>query len=154
MGRAALLNIVSSYYCHLGNIRFLKSTDHYLNRIFSNIQNSSFPLISAPSLTVWSAPPLPPSMKPRTNMENNFAIISPHNGMAILLRWFWEIQVVTFEEQLMSISSPLSLFRTMGSISRAFKQDMDIPSNIVYLSYSYGHQANCQKCDQVQNIQS
>ena len=45
--------------CHSGNIWILKSTDHYLNKILSMIYNSSFSLISAPSLTIWWAPPLP-----------------------------------------------------------------------------------------------
>lgn len=38
----------------------------------------------------------------------------------------------------MSISSPLSFFRTVGSILWAFKQDMDTPSNVGGLSYSDG----------------
>ena len=80
---------------------------------------------------------LPPSTKPRTIMESSFAIISSHSWMVILLLWFWEIQVVTFEEQLTSISSPLSFFRT-SSILWAFKQDMDTPSNVGGLSYSEG----------------
>lgn len=47
---------------------------------------------------------LPPSTKPRTIVESSFAIIPSHSWMVILLLWFWEIQVVTFEEQLTSIS--------------------------------------------------
>lgn len=41
----------------------------------------------------------------------------------------------------------------MGSISQAFKQDMDIPSNIGSLSYSYGTR-HIAKNETVSNIGS
>lgn len=49
--------------------------------------------------------PPPQSQEPSWS---SFAIIPSHSWMVILLLWFWEIQVVTFEEQLTLHFSPLS----------------------------------------------
>lgn len=66
----------------------------------------------------------------------------------LTIRWpslfseFEKFKSIHCEEQLTSISSPLSLFRTMDSISQAFNQNMDIPSSIGGLNYSYGTRHN------------
>lgn len=90
--------------------------------------------MSIPSLTIRSAsaapshcPPFPQSKEPTWKRILSYFLTV---GWPFCYSDSEKFKSISFEKQLTSISSPLSLFRTMGSISQAFKQDMDIPSNI------------------------